>query len=150
MPDPIAPGNETVTGTEIIERIAAMSAEAREMAANAGNSLDGNYYRGLGMGLSHAMTALRAMSTQAFAQGAEWLPIDSAPKDGTLMFLDYGDGRRSLGRWLVLPNTKPGGVWRKEANILNGALNTFSHLHGKQPLRFAPLPPPPAGQSGGE
>lgn len=28
-----------------------------------------------------------------------WESIDTAPKDGTLMFLDYGDGVLRIGRW---------------------------------------------------
>lgn len=29
-----------------------------------------------------------------------WNPISTAPRDGTLMFLDYGDGVLSIGAWI--------------------------------------------------
>jgi hypothetical protein len=64
-----------------------------------------------------------------------WNPISTAPKDGTLMFLDYGDGELYVGQWARFG-------WVPQFVVENGALEPFLGAAG-EPIRYMDFPTAP-------
>lgn len=90
---------------------------------------------------------LRSVREQiaALRSPQEWLPIDSAPKDGSWVSLLSGEGR-DVGAWrdtrycmIGAPQGSYGPGWVDQNNCLP--------ISGEfEPTHWQPLPPPPAGE----
>ncbi len=59
----------------------------------------------------------------------EWLPIETAPRDGTHILTFAAGHGVAEGYWV---STSDGDTWRDD---------------GAEPSHWMPLPPPPAGQT---
>lgn len=77
---------------------------------------------------------------------SEWQPIETAPKDGTLVLLTIGT-HTGVGRWAVISR-------RDTLNDTDDDVAVFDYefgwrspndkrINGKQPTHWMPLPQPP-------
>lgn len=83
---------------------------------------------------------------------SEWLPIESAPTDGTLIIL-HGEGNTGTGRWRVIAS-------RDTLNDIDGVAQfarqygwhsaSDKNLNNIKVSHWMPLPPPPAKETGHE
>ena len=70
---------------------------------------------------------------------SEWLPIETAPKDGEWILMAW-DGKTTMARWVDNSMTVyPWAGWTQPS--------LFTHLQGK-PTHWMPLPEPPKDESG--
>lgn len=76
---------------------------------------------------------VRPVYTADQVQSTNWQPIETAPRDGTLVDLWLTDGRRETEcRW----STSVGGWWRFDENATDVPVDNPTH--------WMPIPPPPA------
>lgn len=73
-----------------------------------------------------------------------WESISTAPKDGTLMFLDYGDGALYLGGWQAGRRSRWVRLYRlvKRSGNMDG-LNACKRRFDRNPLRWTDFTCPP-------
>jgi len=80
--------------------------------------------------------AERLLAAAEIVERAEWRPIESAPKDGTVILLEHG-GSVYPGRWHY-----DGTKWPWKVMDSDGEINGIMHgSHG--PQRYRPIPAPP-------
>lgn len=82
----------------------------------------------------------RLTASPAASQAQDWQPIETAPKDGTLILCFYpdrhGHDRYSLRYWST-------GDWRSSGRK-EGWCDQYRQLRSIDPTHWMPLPPPPA------
>lgn len=86
--------------------------------------------------------------------GLGWQPIETAPKDGTPMFADYGDGVLYVAKFNP-PDVFSDGHWQMLGYFGGRSLSGMTLTSGgdrKPPKRWQPLPAPPSSTrtTGGE
>lgn len=70
-----------------------------------------------------------------------WQPIETAPKDGTEIWLGC-PGHRAVGYWGTL-GVLPGWISRMGPTPYDGDWPIEEHLGGNQPTHWQPAPEPP-------
>jgi hypothetical protein len=67
----------------------------------------------------------------------EWQPIETAPKDGTSVWVFCG-GEQAAMRWLVIDGTSGLGLW-----VYSDGLLSDVDPEPEEPTHWMPLPKPP-------
>lgn len=76
----------------------------------------------------------------------DWQPIETAPKDGTRIFLFFPEWRHSVqpGHWLDSKEIRYGKIYRESAQwIVEGSAFFSIHERKLEPTHWMPLPDPP-------
>lgn len=120
-----------------LERLSAPTLEQRQIL----NRLRKWEGLALGIGWSGIDYKVRALQQERDALKAGWLPIATAPKDGTCVLLRSKSGyvnrpyRCHVGRWATSSYPSPRGWWEQGEGF---------HLDGDEPTHWMALPAPPA------
>ena len=97
---------------------------------------------------THATVAVLVAEIEHLRDEAEWRPIETAPRDGSVVFL-CRDGWRFTGCWSCNIEEWVAGCWSCNIEEWVAAKKTYQLLSPYEvPTHWRPLPPPPKEEPG--